>query len=184
HCACGQDTYEDRVEENGPMVDVQRDRTTDEKFPNENLKNMRAAILSWRSMGEPLRTDEEVELIKARGCKPCPFWNHHNGTCNHLGCCIADSESRAILRHKMRMGTESCPIGRWSGLSGQLVFMVEEAEAGDNGDDSATDEEADSYDRDADVEGAERSLLHSPEPDSISAEGGHPRRRRRNSRRR
>ena len=67
------------------------------------------AVIAWKEAGSPKRSDEDVQRIVETLCTPC---DHFTGSsCRKCGCRI--SKSRQALVNKVRMATESCPIGKW-----------------------------------------------------------------------
>ena len=78
----------------------------------EKAKRYAAAMWRWSLAGFPVRSPEEVDRIYRECCEPCEHYD--NGGCKLCGCCV--SRKRLAIRNKLAMGTESCPIGRWSAL--------------------------------------------------------------------
>ena len=78
----------------------------------DKAKHYAAALARWAWAGFPTRPPAEVERIYRECCKPCEHYD--NGGCKLCGCCV--SRKRLAIRNKLAMGTESCPIGRWSAL--------------------------------------------------------------------
>ena len=69
-----------------------------------------AAIRRWRKAGRPRRSDAEVDFLLAI-CRACPLYDADKKRCRQRGC--RATASKTALVNKLRMATESCPIGRW-----------------------------------------------------------------------
>ena len=77
----------------------------------------------WIAAGSPTRDDAEVDQIFRDYCRSCPDFDG-NHTCTHCGCQVRDvsgEKASAIgryvsrnLANKIRLGTEHCPVGKWS----------------------------------------------------------------------
>jgi hypothetical protein len=67
------------------------------------------ALIRWSLSGFPTRTDDEVESIYETHCKPCDEFVE--GRCRQCGCPVV-SEGM-ILKNKLAMGSEVCPLGKW-----------------------------------------------------------------------
>jgi rRNA maturation protein Nop10 len=72
--------------------------------------NYWSAKRKWKKAGKPVRSDEEVEFILETLCKPCNEYTEHD-TCRLCGCPL--NQDANALNNKIRMATESCPIGKW-----------------------------------------------------------------------
>lgn len=78
---------------------------------NPNLKDMSrsltGSVSKWISSGLKMATDTQVESRK-NICILCPFWDSsalkNTGRCTKCGC---------STWAKIRLATESCPIGKW-----------------------------------------------------------------------
>lgn len=86
-------------------------------FEPKKIKNFTTAILAWKHMGSPLRSEDEVEQIESC-CSRCPFLKSRR-LCAHLDCC-GSVTARQAYDNIIHMGTEACPIGKWRGQPGQL----------------------------------------------------------------
>ena len=75
--------------------------------------NWARAISKWRKAGKPVRSNEEVAYIFERICRPCNDFDKDRGTCRICGCKL--SKSKRAFANKVRMATETCPVGRWPG---------------------------------------------------------------------
>lgn len=65
------------------------------------------AVFRWLRAGCPTRDDATVERLLAV-CQSCEF--HADGHCRVCGCRVSRG---AAVANKLRMATESCPLGRW-----------------------------------------------------------------------
>jgi hypothetical protein len=65
------------------------------------------AAARWIAAGSPMRTPEQSAECQAI-CQSCEHWKapkrRGKGKCSHCGCFLAS---------KIRMATESCPLGKW-----------------------------------------------------------------------
>ncbi len=68
------------------------------------------ALVRWGKAGFPVREQEEVERIEKEICRPCE--QYIEGRCKKCGCNV--STGIAIV-NKIRMTTETCPLGKWPG---------------------------------------------------------------------
>ena len=66
------------------------------------------ALARWTAAGFPTRDQAEVERIEAI-CVACE--HYRNGRCKKCGCCV--NKSRMAVLNKIKMATESCPVGKW-----------------------------------------------------------------------
>lgn len=67
------------------------------------------AVARWLRAGRPVRSDERVAELLTVHCEPC---EHFAGeSCRKCGCAVGRSKSG--WANKLRMATESCPIGLW-----------------------------------------------------------------------
>lgn len=76
----------------------------------EHAKRWASALLRWRAAGYPTRTDSEVAAIVAI-CESCDQYAADEGRCSICGCKV--STSGMAVFNKARMGSESCPKGKW-----------------------------------------------------------------------
>jgi len=67
------------------------------------------ALIRWNSAGRPVRSQEEVEEILEKKCKPCEWYD--KGRCRGCGCRVSSSSFAVI--NKIKMATENCPKGEW-----------------------------------------------------------------------
>jgi len=89
------------------------------------VRRFLTAAMRWERAGRPTRSDAEVERIYLEHCALCAWLRGHR--CRHprCGCQVrtpmAERQAggplaawlpRALL-NKLRMATESCPIGKW-----------------------------------------------------------------------
>jgi hypothetical protein len=81
--------------------------------------NYANALVNWERSGRPTRSDEEVERIIRECCKPCSFFrpvsgkDDGEGICGHRLCGCRINHSQHAVINKVRMASESCPIGKW-----------------------------------------------------------------------
>lgn len=68
------------------------------------------SVLRWIAAGSPTRSKNETSRIYSNICVVCEEFNK-KGSCNKCGCRI--SRDGAALNNKIRMATESCPLGKW-----------------------------------------------------------------------
>lgn len=76
------------------------------------------AVFRWNLKGRPTRSDELVNLISEKCCKPCSYYNGQS--CRACGCRVrsVEEERRSglgtvmadAMLNKIRMETEDCPI--------------------------------------------------------------------------
>lgn len=74
-----------------------------DKSPIENFKE---SMSRWVDAGLPVISDEEFDR-RLSICRSCEFWkeggNLYLGKCEKCGC----------TKFKLKLATESCPIGNW-----------------------------------------------------------------------
>ncbi len=75
----------------------------------DDVKHYAQAVARWAAAGFPTRSPEEVTRIYEECCEPCD--SNVDGKCKECGCNV--SESRFVLRNKIKMKTETCPLGKW-----------------------------------------------------------------------
>jgi len=97
HCGCGF-----AFEEDGSPLSNRKVTTS--------AKSYATAVAKYIAAGRPNRTDEEVRSLLAI-CKRCEYFNKKRGECTQCGCCV--NQRRHAWWNKLRMATESCPIGKW-----------------------------------------------------------------------
>jgi len=68
-----------------------------------------AAVVKWTKAGCSTREQTEVERIERDLCRPCA--HYREGRCDKCGCQV--TASSIALVNKIKMGTESCPKGKW-----------------------------------------------------------------------
>ena len=68
------------------------------------------AVKNFVVSGSPTRTNEEVERLLVI-CQSCENYNSARQSCSLCGCRCTNN--RLALLNKLRMATESCPVGRW-----------------------------------------------------------------------
>lgn len=91
----------------------------------QQVTNYQRAIRRWMKAGRPERSEAEALAIFEGHCQSCDMLN--KGTCTHkeCGCTVRGTSSTlvkighamgvpAALTNKLRMATESCPLGKWS----------------------------------------------------------------------
>ena len=69
------------------------------------------AVGKWMAAGQPVRNQDEIDIAFAT-CGTCEFYkpsSDDSGTCGKCGCYV----NRRGMLNKIRMATESCPIGKW-----------------------------------------------------------------------
>jgi hypothetical protein len=69
------------------------------------------AIKRWVASGMPERTDEEVKELYENHCKKCVRYDEKLHACKTCGCAV--SLDNSPLKNKLKMKTESCPLGRF-----------------------------------------------------------------------
>lgn len=88
------------------------------------VTNYQRAVGRWMKAGRPVRTEAEALAIYEEHCSTCEMLN--KGTCTHkeCGCSVRGEISTLVkigqslgvppaLTNKLRMATESCPLGKW-----------------------------------------------------------------------
>lgn len=86
----------------------------------EKLAHYGAALLRWRAVGYPVRTDDEVAACLA-ACECCEKWNAKKKRCGVCGCNV--NASAWAIKNKARMATEDCPLGLWPGSVAEKKAM-------------------------------------------------------------
>ncbi len=76
----------------------------------EHAKRWAGALMRWVAAGRPVRSDSEVTAIVAT-CEACKHYAADECRCGVCGCRVGMS-GMAVL-NKARMGSESCPKGKW-----------------------------------------------------------------------
>ena len=76
----------------------------------DDAKNWRQALRKWRKANKPTRTDGEVLSI-VEMCETCDEYHADERRCGKCRCCI--SRKGMAVFNKARLGTESCPLGKW-----------------------------------------------------------------------
>ena len=76
----------------------------------EHIKHYARALARWTAAGMPMREQVEVERIEAI-CRSNACGQYVDGRCEKCGCCV--NKSWVVVRNKIKMATESCPVGRW-----------------------------------------------------------------------
>lgn len=76
------------------------------------LSSYAAAVSRWLAAGRPVRTDEQVAGLLAI-CQDNRCGKYRDGQCLACGCRV--NSSGWALANKLRMATESCPKGMWTG---------------------------------------------------------------------
>jgi hypothetical protein len=79
--------------------------------PLEKAGHYAKALLKWSAAGFPVRTDEDVAAIVVI-CRACEKWDCAKAACGVCGCGV--SQSRWAVVNKARMGSEVCPLKKWS----------------------------------------------------------------------
>ena len=85
---------------------VEEEATLTQKF-----HNYRSAIRKWVAAGKPTRTAEEVQKIHDEHCVKCHKYDPNKKACKSCGCLV--NKGSFPLTNKLKMATESCPLGRW-----------------------------------------------------------------------
>lgn len=78
---------------------------------SDKMFNFSSAIRKWVAKGRPTRTDEEVEQILNEHCRKCDRYDPVKHVCKACGCIAKTGGSP--LTNKLKMKTESCPLGRF-----------------------------------------------------------------------
>lgn len=69
------------------------------------------AVVGHAAGGFRVRDDAEVERILREHCQPCRY--HDAGVCRHGRCGCRVNANGSALSNKIRMASQSCPIGYW-----------------------------------------------------------------------
>jgi hypothetical protein len=85
----------------------------------DDAKNYTVALVKWVKDGRPVRSQELVEHIYIKYCKPCE--ENVNGRCKQCGCRV---NLGIALFNKIRMATEDCPLDKWPGSIVEPVDVV------------------------------------------------------------
>ena len=70
------------------------------------------ALSRWIKAGRPVRDEAEIKRIFETSCQLCEAYDTENSSCQYCGCRV--SLVKAAPLNKIAMGTETCPIGKWS----------------------------------------------------------------------
>lgn len=77
----------------------------------ERMVGYADAVKKWVANGSPTRTDEQVKDLWERCCSKCKMYNQEKKACNSCGCAVSDGGFP--LTNKLKMKTESCPLGQF-----------------------------------------------------------------------
>jgi len=77
----------------------------------DKLVNYAAALARWITAGRPVRSKEHAEHIHSLYCCPCRRYDAQREVCTVCGC--KARRGGMAVRNKIRMATESCPLGKW-----------------------------------------------------------------------
>lgn len=80
-----------------------------------DISHYTQAVARWTAAGFPTREQAEVERIAAELCRPCE--HYRDGRCARCGCRV--TQSGIPLANKIKMATESCPVGKWGSTATQ-----------------------------------------------------------------
>jgi len=69
------------------------------------------AVRRWVANGRPTRSPEETKEIFDNHCSKCRLYDTESKSCNSCGCAVSDKGF--ALTNKIKMKTESCPLGQW-----------------------------------------------------------------------
>lgn len=75
------------------------------------IKNYTQSIARFVAAGCPVRDPQAIGEILVT-CQKCERYNAKKKICNVCGCHC--NNSRYAFVNKIRMASESCPIGKWS----------------------------------------------------------------------
>lgn len=75
----------------------------------EKFTNYATAIRKWIAAGRPVRSDAVVEEIFEKHCSTCSMFDPKKRACKSCGCAV--NKSPFPLTNKLKMATESCPLG-------------------------------------------------------------------------
>ena len=78
---------------------------------SKRLRTYLTALRRWVKAGRPTRTDADVEAILAEHCRPCEQYDAQHQACNECGCRV--TAGAVAITNKLRMATETCPLGKW-----------------------------------------------------------------------
>lgn len=73
--------------------------------------SLSSAVGKWIAAGRPVRNQDEIDSA-FDVCKGCEFYKPagaESGSCGKCGCYV----NRRGMLNKIRMATESCPVGKW-----------------------------------------------------------------------
>ena len=86
---------------------------TRKQLPNLATRAIRysRAVRRWIAAGRPERSEEEVRRIHETYCEPCEQFDETRQACVICGCRVR--RRGVTLLNKIRMATESCPLGKW-----------------------------------------------------------------------
>ena len=79
------------------------------------IKHWAQALLRWSLAGFPTRSPDETEQIEREHCQPCKHYVEDGARCRKCGCRVNNNWLPVI--NKIRMATESCPVGKWGDLA-------------------------------------------------------------------
>jgi len=78
----------------------------------DKVKHYYNAIRTWVANGKPTRTQEEVDRIHDEYCVKCDMYDKETNSCKNCGCKV--SKGSFPLLNKLKMATETCPLGLWN----------------------------------------------------------------------
>lgn len=79
----------------------------------DRIRNYAVAVKRWQDHGRPVRSDEQVAGILDL-CTKCEYYDGE--ICLHHKCGCKVNDSKWAIVNKIRMATESCPIGKWKAI--------------------------------------------------------------------
>lgn len=77
----------------------------------DKISNYASAVRRWVAAGRPVRSDKQVAEIYENHCSGCQMFDAEKQACKSCGCAV--SKGSFPLTNKLKMATESCPLGRF-----------------------------------------------------------------------
>lgn len=77
----------------------------------DKIGNFTSAVKHWVAAGRPVRSDERVQEIYEKHCSKCSMYDTEKKACKSCGCAV--NTSSFPLGNKLKMATQSCPLGQF-----------------------------------------------------------------------
>ena len=77
----------------------------------DKVGNFTSAIKHWVAAGRPVRSDDRVQEIFDKHCSKCSMYDPVKKACKSCGCAV--NKSSFPLGNKLKMATQTCPLGQF-----------------------------------------------------------------------